>query len=106
MESVTRHPFSDWTTDSLGESTERTFLDDVPELADTVAPGPSRELVTGLDNAVISDFTLYFDNRKVATSEHDDWTVRGIRCQQVGIPEVWDDEGFGATIVRLNRRTG
>lgn len=106
MEAVTRHPFDEWVTDGLGESTVRTFAEDVPLQADTVAPGPSRELVSGTDAAVVSDFALYFDDRSIPTSEHDDWTVRGIRCQQVGAGEVWDDDGFTATVVRLNRRTG
>jgi len=106
VESVIRHPFDSWVTDGLGETTVAAFGTDVPMLVDLVAPGPSRELVNGLDAAVLSDFTLYWDRTEDTTTEHDDWTVRGIRCQQSGAAEVWMDEGFDTTTVRLNRRTG
>lgn len=106
MEAVTRHPFAGWVTDSLGESQNRTFGADVPLMVNLVAPGPSRELMSGADNAVATDYTLYFDATTPTTSKHDDWTVRGGRCEQVGEAESWQDEGDWVTVVRVNRRTG
>jgi len=99
---VTRHPCTGWETDSLGESSTKTFGPDVALTADEAAPGGSSEGDSSLDSAVATTQTLYFLSRSIETTAHDEWTVDGQRWEQQGEGAIW---ALG-TVVNLGRRTG
>ena len=108
-EKAIRHPFDGWVSDSLGESNAKTFAADQVLRVDGVDPGGSAEPAAGVDVQVRTTPTLYFRGVEVSASEHDEWTVRGVRFEQEGPAAVWRSPSSGriaGTVIRLKGRTG
>ena len=108
-EKATRHPFDGWVADSLGESNAKAFAADTVVTVYGVDPGGSTEPASGVDAQVRTTPTLYFRGVEIPASEHDEWTVRGVRYEQEGPAAVWRSPATGrvaGTVIRLKGRTG
>lgn len=101
-ETVTRHPCVGFEEDSLGETSQPILGDSVEVEGARVAHGGSSESPTDTDSTVESNLSLTFRRRAVESTPHDEWTVRGLRYEQVGIGVQWP---LG-TVINLARRTG
>lgn len=107
---VTRHPFSEWVADSLGEGRTKSFGEDVGLFATVFDPGGSSTLRgSTTDTPVASNPTLYFRGQSIDASGHDEWTVDGLRYLQDGDAAKWRrhrTNRVAGTVIHLRRRTG
>lgn len=101
-ETVIRHPCIGFEEDSLGETSQPIFADQIEAKGARVAHGSSSERPTDTDDPVESSVSLTFRHRAVDSTPHDEWTVRGLRYEQVGVGVQWP---LG-TVINLDRRTG